>query len=283
MLWSSGNTGQVMRLCGPRQDTAVYVHTVMDVEQFCYKITPPFFTEAVNLWSRVPFLLTPWCAKGEVLTVVNLNRYAGKGSCIPWHCDNERLFGSPSAPKVTACTSLRHSVLYKLRRRALENSPSEVPLDHGDLLVMDGLTQSEYAHSTASELFGPRVNLAGLIGDALPSDAQDLAEPHSCGGEVEEMEMSMTCLMVLLVVLGTCFLRKYVFDTHEGVRCRDYHRGPVQDADPIHIGRARWIGHRRWRVPRRSHLMESWLFHFLACIKGGKKQDFLSSLCLFLK
>ena len=27
--------------------------------------------------------------------------------------------------------------------------------------------------------------------------------------------MSMTCLMVLLVVLGTCFLRKYVFDTHE--------------------------------------------------------------------
>ena len=27
--------------------------------------------------------------------------------------------------------------------------------------------------------------------------------------------MSMTCSMVLLVVLGTCFLRKYVFDTHE--------------------------------------------------------------------
>ena len=26
----------------------------------------------------------------------------------------------------------------------------------------------------------------------------------------------MTCLMVLLVVLGTCFLRKYVFDTFEG-------------------------------------------------------------------
>ena len=28
--------------------------------------------------------------------------------------------------------------------------------------------------------------------------------------------MSMTCLMVLLVVFGTCFLRKYVFDTYEG-------------------------------------------------------------------
>ena len=28
--------------------------------------------------------------------------------------------------------------------------------------------------------------------------------------------MSMTCLMVLLVVLGTCFHRKNVFDTYEG-------------------------------------------------------------------
>ena len=28
--------------------------------------------------------------------------------------------------------------------------------------------------------------------------------------------MSMTCLMVLLVVLGTCYLRKYVFDAYEG-------------------------------------------------------------------
>ena len=28
--------------------------------------------------------------------------------------------------------------------------------------------------------------------------------------------MTMTCLMVLLVALGTCFLRKYVFDAYEG-------------------------------------------------------------------
>ena len=28
--------------------------------------------------------------------------------------------------------------------------------------------------------------------------------------------MTMTCLMVLLVVLGTCFLRKYVLDAYEG-------------------------------------------------------------------
>ena len=154
---------------------------------------PSVFTEAVKLWSRVASLLTPWCAKGEVPTGVNLNRYAGDGSCIPWHCDNERLFGSPFEPKVIVSMSLGHSVLFKLRRRAPENTPSQIWLDHGDLLVMDGLTQYEYVHSTASELEGPRVNLtyrwisqhirscplAGLIGGALPSDAQDLAEPHS--------------------------------------------------------------------------------------------------------
>ena len=64
----------------------------------------------------------------------------------------------------------------------------------------------------------------------------------------------MTCLMVLLVVLGTCFLRKYVFDTYEGVRCRNYHRGVS----------------RLWKIPRRSRLMGDWLFHFLAKYKGVK-------------
>ena len=228
---------------------------------------PSVFTEAVNLWSRVASLLTPWCAKGEVPTGVNLNRYSGNGSRIPWHCDNEPLFGSPFEPKVIVSMSLGHSALFKLRRRASENTPSQIRLDHGDLLVMDGLTQFEYVHSTASELLGPRVNLTfrwisqhirscplvGLIGGALPSDAQDLAEPHSRGGGVEEIKMSMTCLMALLVVLGTCFLRKYVFDAYEGVRCRNYYRGLSQ----------------RWKIPRRSHLMGNWLFHFLAMYEGG--------------
>ena len=64
------------------------------------QVDPSVFTEAVNLWSRVASFLTPWCAKEEVPTGVNLNRYSGDGSCIPWHCDNERLFGSPFEPKV---------------------------------------------------------------------------------------------------------------------------------------------------------------------------------------
>ena len=70
--------------------------------------------------------------------------------------------------------------------------------------------------------------------------------------------MSMTCLMVFLVALGTCFLRKYVFDAYEGVRCRNYHRGVSQ----------------RWRIPRPNHLMEDWLFHFLAKYKGSTSNFF---------
>ena len=157
---------------------------------------PSVFTEAIKLWSRVASLLTPWCAKGEVPTGVNLNRYAGDGSFIPWHRDNERLFGSPSEPKVIVSMSLGHSVLFKLCRRASEKTVTPIWLDHGDLLVMDGLTQEEFWHSTASELEGPRVNLtyrwisqhirscpqAGLICGALPPVAPDLAEPNSCRG-----------------------------------------------------------------------------------------------------
>ena len=48
---------------------------------------PSVLAEAVNLWSRVAFLLT---AKGEVATGVNLTRYAGRRSRWPWHCDNSR-------------------------------------------------------------------------------------------------------------------------------------------------------------------------------------------------
>ena len=64
----------------------------------------------------------------------------------------EPLFGRLC--EVTVSVSLGHSVLFKLRRRALGNTPSAIWLDHGDLLVMDGLTQSEYVHSTASLTVG---------------------------------------------------------------------------------------------------------------------------------
>ena len=105
----------------------------MGVEQFLPQANPSVLTEAVNLWGRVASLLTPWCATGEVLSGVNLNRHAGNGSFIPWHCDNEGLFGHPSEPKVIVSMSLGHSVLFKLRRRWSKNTHSQIRLDHGDL------------------------------------------------------------------------------------------------------------------------------------------------------
>ena len=116
----------------------------------------------MGLWGRVAPLLSPWCTAREMPKGVNLNRYAGCGSSIPWHSDDEPLFGDQSDPKVIVSMSLGSSVDFRVRSRGRRNAPSSIRLDHGDLLVMDGLAQSEYEHSTSSELQGPRVNLTYL-------------------------------------------------------------------------------------------------------------------------
>ena len=126
-------------------------------------------------------------------TGVNLNQYAGPGSFIRWHGDNEPLFGPQNFPKLIISLSSGNSVEFMVRRRASGNFPSLITLDHGDLLVMDGLTQSEYEHCTASELQGPRVNLtyrwvaqhttscppASVVGCLLPTCVQGLVESSS--------------------------------------------------------------------------------------------------------
>ena len=121
----------------------------------------------IGLWGRVAPLLSPWCAR------------AGSGSCIPWHSDNESLFGPPNQPTLIVSMSLGHSVC---------DVPSSITLDHGDVLVMDGSAQSEYAHRTVPGLQGPWVNLtyrwvtqhaascplAGVVGCVLPTCVQGL-------------------------------------------------------------------------------------------------------------
>ena len=82
-------------------------------------------------------------------TVVNLNRYAGPRSCIRWHSDNESLFGPQNRPKLTVSMSSGHSVEFQVRRASCD-VPSSITLDHGDLMVMDGFAQLEYAHRTVS-------------------------------------------------------------------------------------------------------------------------------------
>ena len=149
----------------------------------------------IGLWGRVAHFLSPWCGKKDVPTEVNLNQYAGPGSLIRWHSDNDPLFGPQNSPELIFSLSLGNSVEFMVRRRALGKVPSSILLDHGEVLVMDGLAQSEYEHCTASELQGPRVNLtyrwvaqrtascplAGVVGCVLPTCVQGLAEPGSRG------------------------------------------------------------------------------------------------------
>ena len=88
----------------------------------------------MELWSRVVPLLTPWCSERELPSGVNLNWYAGCGSYIPWHGDNEALFGDQSDPKVIVSMSLGSSVDFRVCRRGGRNDPSPIRLDDGDLL-----------------------------------------------------------------------------------------------------------------------------------------------------
>ena len=94
----------------------------------------------IGLWSST-LRLSPRCARGP--TGVNQNRHSGVGSCIPWRSDNESSFDPQNLPKLTVSTSLGHSVEFEVRR-ARDEVPSTIQLDHGDLLVVDGLAHSEY-------------------------------------------------------------------------------------------------------------------------------------------
>ena len=80
--------------------------------------------------ARVTPLLSPWCARENVPTGVNLNRYSGSGSCIPWHSDNESLFGPPNQPKLIVSMSLGHSVVFQVCR-VPGDVPCSVTLVHG--------------------------------------------------------------------------------------------------------------------------------------------------------
>ena len=173
----------------------------------------------IGLWGRVAPLLSPWCGRRELPTGVNLNRYSVPSSCIRWHSDNEPWFGPQNSPKLIVSMSLGNSVEFKVRRVRC-SVPSLITLDHGDLLVMDGSTQSEYVHCTASGLQGPRVNLtfrwvaqhiascplAGVVGCVLPSCVQGLAEPGPRGDGGWGNKWSFFWGLVLLLLILVSFL-----------------------------------------------------------------------------
>ena len=158
----------------------------------------------------------PGVAGRELPTGVNLNRNFGPSSCIRWHSDYEPLFGPQNSPKLIISLSLGNSVEFKVRRRSPGKGPSSIRLDHGDILVMDGLAQLEYEQCTASGLHRPRVGLtyrwvaqhtascplAGVVGCVLPTCAQGLVEPNSRWlGEGENKWSSSWGLVLFLLIL----------------------------------------------------------------------------------
>ena len=230
----------------------------------------------IGLWGRVAPLLSPWCARREVPTGVNLNRYAGPGSFIRWHSDNEPLFGPQNAPKLIVSMSLGNSVEFKVRRRGQGNVPSLITLDHGDLLVMDGLTQSEYVHCTASGLQGPRVNLtfrwvaqhiascplAGAVGCVLPSCVQGSAEPGPRGewGGSNKWSSSWGLVLLLLILVSVLLIGTLI-----NIRRGHRHSGQRPSCSVVHFpfrGRARWVGRRRWPLSRRRQTSKGVSFYF---------------------
>ena len=244
----------------------------------------------ISLWSRVAPFLVPWCDKKELPTGVNLNHYHGSRSCVRWHSDNESLFGPRDSPKLIVSLSLGNPVEFKVRRVS-DSVTSSIPLDHGDVLVMDGSAQWEYLHCSMPGLQGPRVNLtyrwvaqhtascplAGVVGCLLPSCVQGLAEPGSRLWDKGENNWSFSWgLAFLLFILMTVPLVSIWMNIRK--ECR--HSGQRLSCSSVHFplrGRARWVGGRRWPLSRRSQFSRKQTFHFPWVFFWGKK------LCHFFR
>ena len=270
--WDGGSRVHT-RLPGLRQGTTVCVPMRMDMEELSdhKPITPSDMGLLVcGAGSQ------PSCHLGVQEGMCHLNRYSGSGSCIPWCSDNESLFGPPNQTKLKVSMSLGSSVEFKVRRRVQGEVPSLITLDHGDLLVTDGLTQLEYVHCTASGLQGPRVNLtfrwvaqhiascplAGADGCVLPSCVQGLAEPGPRGDWSGENKWVLLLGVILLLVILVLSLWG---STWISTRGRLRHSCRRLSCPAVHFpsrGPARWVGGRRWRLSRRYHFSKRRSFYF---------------------
>jgi len=97
---------------------------------------------------------------GHKFNSVLLNLYRDGSDHMSWHSDNEpELGGMP----VIASISLGATRLFKFRRKNRDANEKSItiPLTHGTLLVMQGLTQQEWEHSIPKEarVTRARINL----------------------------------------------------------------------------------------------------------------------------
>ena len=201
----------------------------------------------IGLWSRVAPFLSPWCAKGEVPTGVNLNWYASLESHIPCTAMTSPCSAHRIRLSSQSVCGLSYSVEFKVRRRAPGEVPYSIRLDHGDTLVVDGLAQSEYENRTVSGLQGPQVNLTFRwitqhITSCPPAGA--ICWPSQVPTEegTGETNWAIFWLMVLLLSVWVCFLLGRTWVDHWR-RCCSSGRSPSHQAlrSPP-WGPGRWVG-----------------------------------------
>ena len=220
------------------------------------------------------------CANGSEPELVLWLRF------IPWHSDNESLFGPQIKAKLIVSTSLGNSVEFEVRRVS-GDVPSLITLDHGDLLVMDGPAQLEYAPG----LQGPRVDLTygWVTGHCVLSTCRrgGLCSPLVCArfsragfprvGSWENKWISFLGRLVLLLsILVFCLL----VSTWINIRRRALSQlstSILPDGAPPSQRLARWVGGGRWRLSRRCHSSKRRSFYFSFNLFKGRK------LCSFFK
>jgi alkylated DNA repair dioxygenase AlkB len=98
-------------------------------------------------------------ASGARFDSLLLNLYRDGRDCVSWHSDAEPELGRNP---VIASLSLGAARRFQLRSRPpLPPARRELALRHGDLLLMRGATQHEWAHQVprTARPVGPRINL----------------------------------------------------------------------------------------------------------------------------
>ena len=175
---------------------------------------------------------------------------------------------------------------------------SSITLNHGDILVMDGLAQSECEQCTEFGLQCPRVNLtyrwvaqhtascplAGVVSCVLPTCAKVWSTQVPVGWERGENKWSSSWgLVLLLLILVSVLLVSTWIHIGRGHR----HSGQRPSRSAVYSpsrGRARWVGGRRWALPRRrqSSKSASFYFPFVSFLGGENFTLFLRFGFLFL-
>ena len=171
------------------------------------------------MWRWLVHRCLSWSKKPSLIQIFN-DRFVALKPCSAYV--NAYVGNLPVVPrKMPMLTVMLQLVLkapgveFMVRRRAPGNFPSSIRLDLGDVLVMDGVAQSEYEHCTASGLQGPRVYLtyrwvtqhtascplAGVVGCVLPTCAQGLVEPGSRWSVEGENKWSSSWGLVLLLLI----------------------------------------------------------------------------------